>query len=254
MSDNEGTDDWADWQYSTQLSLVSRATFLDQVPKQCNRRIGQGEVLNPSTGELRPHMCGANSCPYCSKIKRRQVVRAVGASDPQAFLTLTQVGNEFPVVQARMRNLFRRLARSGWPMEFIYVVECNRKNGKHFHHVHALVHGVVPDASTMADAAQHAGLGAVVQFDELKGDPLRPARYIWQNDSYRRPTYNNGERKPRKHLPLDLPHLLWINGGRIFHSSRGFWRIDGEPTRGGFEALVRMTREKSNRLLAEIRT
>lgn len=218
----------------TSHPLVYRATFLDQIPKQCNRRLDQGQALNTSSGELRPHMCGANSCPYCAKVKRRQIVRAVGAAEPTAFLTLTLAGDEFSLIQTRMRNLHRSLKRSGWPMEWVWLVECNTSS-KHLHHVHGLAHGSVPDEGTFIEHAQRSGFGLQSEISSVKSIP-QAAAYLWGMDTYKRPAG-----KPRKHRVIDVPHFLAMNGGRFQHSTRGFWRVKGLAV-GGMDKAVAATR------------
>ena len=226
-----------DEQQATGHSLVNRATFLDQLfstpflgrhlPQQCERRLGQGEVINTATGELSPHMCGANTCPYCVKVKRRQVTRAAGAANPSAFLTLTRAGDDIAEISTRMRNVRRNLRRKGFALEWVWVVECNgRRNGRHEHHVHALAHGAIPPDHVLSELAKRAGFGPHAEVKAVSNADAA-AGYLWSKRS--------------KWRVIDQPHRLWTNGGRLQHSSRNYWRVNGENV-AGMDAAIKSLR------------
>lgn len=192
--------------------LVGRAPFLTQ--HDCPRREGQGEALNLYSGELSAHRCGANICAPCVKVKARQIIRAVGASDPEAMLTLTLAAEEFTTNQHRMRMLRQSLQRAGYSFEWCWVVECNDErlnywgNPFHDHHVHAVVHGGVPDPVTLSEHAQRAGFG---RRADVRAADENAGTYVLK--SFR-----------KLKSPIDLPHRLWVNGGRLEHHTRGFIR------------------------------
>jgi hypothetical protein len=185
-------------------------------------------------------MCKANVCPYCGRVKRWQIARAVGAADPTAMLTFTLAGNDWTVIQRRMNKLSERLRRQGYDFKWAWKVECGyTPSGDHAeqHHVHAYVYGgALPDEITWAAAGERIGFGSEVHFLELKDRPSRGPRYLWGRKT-----------KIYEIHPLKLPHVLWMNGGRFVHASRGtasspgFWRIDGEPV-AGMDAAIRLSR------------
>ncbi|KAA1376123.1 hypothetical protein [Aeromicrobium fastidiosum] len=131
---------------------------------------------------------------------------------------------------AWMRNVRRNLQRRGFPLEWAWVVECNeRRDGRHAHHVHALAHGSIPPEHVLSDVAQRAGFGAVAEVRRV-GHAPGAARYLWA--------------AREKWRTIDLPHRLWTNGGHLQHSSRYFWRVDGEHVAGGWKAVSRVLREQ----------
>lgn len=149
------------------------------------------------------------------------------------MLTLTRAGNEWPQIQRRMNKLLERLRADGYAPEWAYVVECNWEqpdqrtdyDGRHSHHVHALAYGDLPDAPTLTDHAVRIGFGPVVQENALSNVPSG-VRYLWS---------------PRKQRHHQLAHFLHMNGGRLQHSTRGFWRVSGQPVKG-MDAAIRQTR------------
>ena len=157
-------------------------------------------------------------------MKRRRIIGAAGASQPDSFITLTQAGDEFSEIQRKMRNLRRSLARNDYPLEWVWIVECNEQHDQH--HVHALAHGTRPEPWTLTEYAERAGFGSECSI-EPESNPTQRARYLWSH---------------RKRRALDLPHFLLMNGERFQHSTRGFWRVNGEPV-GGMDAAIRMLRE-----------
>lgn len=214
-------------------SLGSRAPTFDQhsfftfesPEPHCYRRLGEGEFINKRTGELSAHQCKALSCPYCVTVQRQRLVRAVGASSPTAFLTFTLAGDDIAATAARMTRLRRKLAPKGFPMEWVWIVECNRRSetNHHAHHVHALAHGNIPPQWILAEWAQWAGFGMDTKIEEID-DPYRTAGYLWN--------------KAVKWRRLDVPHRLWTNGEQLQHSTHAFWRVDGERVAGWREAYL----------------
>ncbi|MDH2415815.1 hypothetical protein [Nocardioides sp. CER19] len=195
-------------------------------PTRCPRAAGQPDHLNLDTGELRPPRCKANLCPYCVRVNRWRTCRAVGASCPTAFLTFTLVGDEWPVIQRRMNKLIERLRNEGYNYEWAWKVECfwisvKRPWGmvtKHRHHVHAFLHGEsVPDEATLGAGAERVGFGSEFRFFLLTDKPEYAARYLWPWD-----------KKIMEFHALNLGHNLHVNGGRLVHQSRNFWRYNGE--------------------------
>ena len=182
--------------------------------KQCPRRTDHPWELDLRTGELRPQRCKANWCPYCVQVKTRQIARAVGASDPTAMLTFTQVGTTWKVVQRRMNKLSEYLRADGYRFDWVWKVECNSSgHAEHDHHVHAYVHGeAVPEELAFDAAAQRVGFGAMTHFLVLTGSTFHSARYLWG-------------KKPHELHPLRLAHHLEMNGGRLHHPSRNFWPV-----------------------------
>lgn len=208
--------------------LVYEAAFLRQLPKQCPRRLSEGEHVSLWTGELTPHRCCANICPSCVSVKARQVARAVGAATPEWAMTLTHVGDEWSTVQRRMNRLRRDLQRRGYVFEWAYTVECNHDERWHRHHVHALGHGDMPPEYLISELAQRTGMGSVSQNEIVKNHGAA-AGYLF-----------NRRTKRHRYYALNLRHTLAMQGGQIICSTGKFWRVNGEQM-GSLREAIRST-------------
>jgi hypothetical protein len=199
-------------------------------PTHCPRAQGKPHVVDLTTGELRPPMCKANLCPYCAKVKCWKIARAVGASDPKAFLTLTHAGDSWKLIQRRMNRLAEHLRERGHVFQWAWRVECYWPGGRHGHHVHAYTHGArIPDDVTFGVEARRLGFGPEFHFSFLTDQPSKGPRYVW------------GIKKVHEVHPMNIAHHLWINGGRLVHPSRNFWRY-GDERMSNMDAVLRAMR------------
>lgn len=191
------------------------------LPERCPRTRATADVVDMETGELRPSWCKANLCPYCAWVNTRKIARAVGASDSSVFFTLTQAGDRWPLIQRRMNRLMEFLRRSDYEVQWAWKVECNESRwsdpARHDHHVQGFAHGTrLPSETVIASEAERVGFGLVSQFLVLKHGEKHNPRYLW------------GKKAHEVHL-LNLGHHLEMNGGRLVHASRSFWRFQKEP-------------------------
>lgn len=193
-------------------------------PDHCPRCEGKPYVLDFVTGELRPQMCKApGRCPYCAKVKRRKIFRAAGASDPDVLITLTLAGDDWPTIRYRVNQFIEILRRDGYKPQAVWKVECNigypheRDAAWHFHHVHVYGHGTWPKTEIALSAyAQRAGFGWRVNRRDLAVAVEYAPRYVW------------GKKKVHEVHPVSHAHHLAVNGGRLFHATRRFWRFEGK--------------------------
>lgn len=175
---------------------------------------------DPETGEMRSEMCKAVSlCWHCAKVRRTKIKGAVGASDPKFLLTLTLASGDWSTTQQMMTMLRKLLLRSGYEFEWAWKVECNtgrNAQGSHDHHVHAYVHGMVPQQRALLSAfASRAGFGPIVDLKLLADHPEKAPEYVW------------GAKKIHEVLPVNHEHHLAVNGGHVYHATHGFWRYEG---------------------------
>ena len=120
----------------------------------CTRRASEGDRVDFRAGELKPKACRANFCPHCGVVKSWWIARAVGESSPEVMITLTQAGDTFSEIGTKMTRLIRYLRAAG-PVEWAWVVEQNADAS--MRHVHALVHGTVPDRATSPSGRSERG-------------------------------------------------------------------------------------------------
>jgi hypothetical protein len=113
----------------------------------------------------------------------------------------------------------------------LFTIEFNGEPGHvcRAHHVHALAHGDLPDEIALSLHAQRVGFGRIVQNEAVK-DAESAAFYMLKSLS--------------KCNAIDRPHRLWVNGGTLEHSSRGYWRVDGQQV-AGRDGAIRAFRDVS---------
>lgn len=162
-----------------------------------------------------------NSCPECARYKVLRLARAVELTRPDFALTLSLVGEHFSVIQAGLQ-LFLRSVRRQHPFKIGWVVECNGQEREgHAHHIHGACYGAMPDPQLLSEKAQAAGFGR-----EVDVAPVRSGE-AWGEYLFKQ--VRNG----------DLRHHLEMNGGQLIHTSDHYYRVDGEPVRGGVDAALR---------------
>jgi hypothetical protein len=170
-------------------------------------------------------MCGANFCPYCSRFKAVALSRALALAAPTHLMTLTQVGKDWAEVHTLMTRFRRELTRAGWRMSYAYVVEPHRSGGLH---VHALVHGEVPDVPAVSELAQQVGMGWRVDLREWDGsDGLYLVKMAM--------------------APETLTQFLVLNGQRLIHATRDYWRTPEGHALAGMDAAIVEARRRNLR-------
>ncbi len=214
------------------VSIRSNGRTLEE-GSGCPNRVGSG-WLNVATGEVRPARCGALKCLWCGPINALITAGAIDLARPERLVTLTLVGDQWQTIRFRMKRLTYRVREEVGPVCWSWHVEPNPKGTGH--HVHALQHGSFIPVRRLSALAQREGMGRVVDIRRVRagdragwyGLKMAAAAYTLklarQEESYRQ--------------------YLAANGGRLVHTSRGFWRdTDGSRIKGVRGARERALRE-----------
>lgn len=207
------------------------APGLDPYRQSCPREegpepddgLGDGRCINPppfaflnlATGEVVPARCGRNRCNYCAQKNAWKRSLAIAWAQPRRALTITlaaPAGSLNPWQDARHAvNLTRRnLKRLGIdPGEWLYHVEPNPKRTGF--HVHAWQHGPRLPKEALQEASHRAGAGwtrveAIRQVQNVGAYGLKGLGY------------------GLKGLTDGATGYLEVNGGRLTHQSRGYFR------------------------------
>lgn len=177
---------------------------------------GHLRLVNRRTGVVATGRCDRLSCPACLPRVVFDVGSAIGLARPEWLVTLTQVGGAWQQVKRRMQRLRQYMKRADLLFETAYHVEHNP--GGSGLHAHMWLHGDRPRHRDLNRLAINAGLGEVTL--------VKPMRYPHNG----RPvmlTYGMKECletfDPRVMPPRTIA-FLEVNGGRLVHPSRGFWR------------------------------
>jgi hypothetical protein len=177
--------------------------------------------INRDTGEIRYGMrCRRNGCPYCVHVNARRRGLAIALAEPERAITLTQVApaddpDAFGTARRRINRTREFYKREGLnPGEWLWHLEPNPAGTGH--HAHIWQHGrdkIDTDALRIAQA--RAGLGAWHHVSRVTA-VLGSATYGLKGLGY---GMKGTDDSPDRYLDL--------NGGRLTHQSRGYFRGRG---------------------------
>ena len=174
-------------------------------------------LVSASSGAVVSLRCGRNACWYCLPRNALRRAAAIRLAAPERFVTLTQAGEDFAQIRQRMYHFTADLRGLGHSLELVYSVEPNPKRTGN--HVHAWQHGdYIPRADIRA-AALRRGMGERVDIRRWQAD---------SNEGYGLKGVGYGL-KGAAALESGREYLL-LNGRRLTHQTRGFWRSGGGDT------------------------
>lgn len=180
---------------------------------RCRRSKGRTWV-EPERGITRPWRCDTNLCPDCGPWRGLRVRDAIARSGADWLITLTRAGECWADAHSRMRRLAEALRRRGITPCWTYVVEADQSGL----HVHVLHRGSVGDPGVLDGLASDAGFGLITD--------VRPVTDVRSAAGYILKAAIGDEQR----VGLALPEHLEMNGGRLLHHSRGFFRsAEGSP-------------------------
>jgi hypothetical protein len=144
-------------------------------------------------------------------------------------------------IWARIRfnlNVFRRnLRRLGFAVQDAFHVEANPLGTGH--HAHLWTWGPsLLDEAAVSEAAVRAGMGREVWVGHRERPAGAPLWYGMKTVlDFAHPTQ----------LAPEISQYLELNGGRLLHASRGFWRdAEGREIRGGVRAAAKLARRQGS--------
>lgn len=202
---------------SAEGAVTSLALYAKSVPnaaeelrrlERCPRRPGEW-LWNDVTGSLVPLRCRAHACEFCIVVNARVTGLAIAGARPTRAILLTQVGNEWPVIRNRMKKLTWRVRREGFAMEWCWHVEPNPRGTGH--HVHGWQRGDFLPQGRLSEIASGEGMGEFVRISQIR-QTQGPVNY-----GMKLAGIDYGMKNAQ------AAGYLSVNGGRLVHSSRGFW-------------------------------
>lgn len=208
------------------FQTVPTAEAPDEDLDRCPRKRGW-RMREVDTGETFPARCGANSCVWCLPINARERGWAIAYARPERAILLTQVGDEWQTVRARMKRLRHELVRELGEVEWVWHVEPNPAGTGH--HVHAWQHGDFLDQAALSRMAARRGMGEVVRINRVRAVTGSHASMAY---GMKLAGLDYGMKSTRE-LGEQADGYLRANGQRLHHHSRSYWRHpNGEPIAG----------------------
>jgi hypothetical protein len=182
------------------------------------------------TGEIRPARCRANFCPWCGPVNASLVAGAISLAGVERMGTLTQVGDDWQTMRARMFRLAYDLRRSH-ELAWAWHIEPNPKGTGH--HAHFFQRGDFLPQRELSRLADSRGMGKVA--DIRKWETKGKAGY-----GLKLAGVSYGLKQAQAEDTMRT--YLRANGGRLVHTTRAFWRdLDGQAV-SQREAMVAWAR------------
>ncbi len=175
--------------------------------------------------------CETNYCSDCVRHNVANVVRALHLVKPGVLVTVNDVAADHREALRRM-NAIRRHLRDRARLDFqdLFVLERYTARDHPGLHTHLFGHGDLPDEHQLLRAAETAGVD--LSRSERPVD-VQPVTHHGNLAYLFKATRSESTLKP----------FLDDNGGSLVHTSRGFWRLPGQPpTPGGYRGLLRQAR------------
>lgn len=211
--------------YYHQTSTEDRGLLGPQTStERCPNRVGF-VMLDYASGQVRPARCQRLTCPYCVGVEAMLRAAAIWLAKPRRAIRVSMVADAtdpdpWPTARRRMNRLREFARREGFDFgEWCYSVEPNPRGTGY--HAHVWQHGpakVDKDALDALSARAGAGWCKV----ETVRDIGRAAQYGLKA--------LRGAGYAMKGADDDPREFLRVNGNRLTHQSRGFFRSESGVT------------------------
>ena len=186
-----------------------------------------GHFIGPD-GRRRPRSCRRLRCGYCGPRLALSTVRAIELAKPHSSAVVTLPRDSTPVSDRALLRAFASvlgavandLRADGLTFQYAYTVELDSRLKPNLHALHL---GDRISSSRFRSALSRAG---------GQGD-TQPIRNLKVLSRYCLKLALSGIDDPNVDAATAMDIHLRINGGKILHSSRHFWRdADGSPLSG----------------------
>ncbi len=185
-------------------------------PPRCPRR-ADWIALNRRTGEIVPASCRANFCSWCGPINASHIAGALALAGPERAILLTGLSPNWQTNRHWMRESTYRLRKVlKGELQLAWHIEPNPKGTGH--HAHAWQRGPFIPQRALSEVVASVGMGKVAFINRMRGNPNKPLGYGLKlaGMPYGMKTITETED--------GLATYLEANGGRLVHTTKGFWR------------------------------
>jgi hypothetical protein len=166
-----------------------------------------------SSGRIVPMSCKSNACAFCGPRKAGSIARAIALAEPERAIRLSLVPSEWAPARRAVNRLLEYVREAGYSIEMAWHLEPNPKGTGA--HAHCWQHGDFIPQRQLQELSHRAGLG-IPYIERVRSQTGRGAAV-----GYGLKGMGYGMKAADQAAYLDL------NGGRLVHATRGFWR-DGK--------------------------
>jgi hypothetical protein len=196
----------------------------------------RGRMVCMACGTVVDLACRRARCGWCGRVLAMQLAGAMADALPERLVTLTQVGRTWPDRRRRMYQVASAVRGEVGPFEWAWAVEPNPKRTGF--HVHAVQHGAFVPVRALSRIADYYGAGRVVDVRAMHHQEAGTAYLVkLAGEAYGMKSAMRGQ----------LEEYLDANGGRLLHTSRGFWRDEGGAIGGARPRRVAVARSVDRR-------
>lgn len=175
------------------------------------------------TGVISPVFCERlRACAVCLRRQAWRYARAIGLARPDQFITLTRIADTWQDIRGQINGFRTRMKKRLVAWQDIYYVERHHNGDPH---VHLWQWGSRVTPYLAREMAVRAGLGPVVDVQPWlsKGPVAYGLKTILKSPS-------------REGLTPGIDDFLNLNGNRLSHSTKQFWRDEHGNKLAGFKA------------------
>lgn len=201
----------------------------DRTGGRCPNRLGIS-LMCVQTGEIVPARCARNKCPYCLPLNARRRALAVAMMDPRRTFTITNaadVSDEKPWQTVRCTyNRTREYLLRAHVEPGLWGVFVERGSMNGMVHCHVVQRGPKRLPKEALQAAAHKAGAGWTRIESIRGEKA-VADYVAKGfgiAQYVGKSFSEQSSGPAEALSL--------NGGRLGHFSRGFFKDSSGATLG----------------------
>lgn len=195
------------------LMLDEYASLLTDI-RESSRTLGEAVpgCRRPRVKGFALQRCGCNRCPRCLVANTFPIAAALDLARPDYLVTVTHLPTDWPSIRILLHSLVQHLRRRGVEFRWSFSVEPNPSGAGA--HAHGWMRGGPLTEAHLVRATEQTQIGLLHKVDTYTS--ARPLSYgLKQVQGSLRLPVADGLRQQAEFLSL--------NGGRLVHSSRGFW-------------------------------
>lgn len=184
---------------------------------------GREVFRDPRTGRLRPRACGTVRCPVCIVPVALRYAAAIALAEPERLVLLTGVAAEWSTIRKQINRYRQAVRKLGAHCQDAYHVEENPAGTGN--HVHMWGWGGAIDEAVVSAAANSAGLGLFSGVQQAFVPET--GRLVYGMKAVLEDRDTDGA------MTAHAERFLELNGGRLLHATRGYWRDGAKGARLG---------------------
>ncbi len=200
------------------LALYAISVPEDEPLRECPRR-REWCWFDPETGQVHAARCRANSCPWCVVVNAGQVARAIGLAKPERAVLLTGLAAQHQQRRAQIKKLSYLVRQNGSAWNVSWHTEPNPQGTGY--HAHCWQYGDFISQRKLDALAHQAGMG-MVRISRVRAEVGAGTAAGYGVKMV------TGLRYGMKLVDAEASARTYLqaNGGRLVHSTRGYWRDD----------------------------